>query len=53
MAEPFWTFSRVRIAYGPPIDLSGYYGQRKSEPLLQEVTNLLMSRLAELGRQTR
>ena len=49
MVEPFCTFSRVRVSYGSAIDLSGYSGKRKSELLLREVTDLLMSRLAELS----
>jgi 1-acyl-sn-glycerol-3-phosphate acyltransferase len=49
MVDPFWTLSRVRVAYGEPIDLSAYYGRRKSQELLREVTDLLMQRLAELG----
>jgi len=35
--------------YGEPIDLSAYYGRRMTHPLLMEVTDLLMRRLAKLG----
>lgn len=49
MVEPFRTPSRVRVTYGEPIDLSEFYGRRKSQNLLREVTDLLMQRLAELG----
>jgi 1-acyl-sn-glycerol-3-phosphate acyltransferase len=49
MVDPFWTPSSVRVTYGEPVDLSAYYGQRKSQELLREVTDLLMQRLAELG----
>lgn len=49
MVEPFCTLSRVRVVYGEPIDLSEFYGRRKSQELLREVTDLLMQRLAELG----
>ena len=49
MVDPFWTLSRVRVTYGKPIDLSAYFGQRKTQEVLREVTDLLMERLAELG----
>lgn len=49
MISPLYTFTRVRVDYGDPIDLTAYYGRRTSPELLQEVTDLLMRRLAELG----
>jgi len=49
MVEPFCTRSRVRVTFGDPIDLSAYYGRRKSQAVLLEVTNLMMTRVAELG----
>lgn len=49
MTDPFWTPSRVRMTYGDPIDLSEYYGRRKNQETLREVTDLMMRRLAELG----
>jgi 1-acyl-sn-glycerol-3-phosphate acyltransferase len=49
MVAPFHTFARVRLVYGEPIDLSGFYGRRITQDLLQEVTGELMRRLAELG----
>lgn len=49
MVEPFLTPCRVKVIYGDPIDLSSFVNRRKSPQLLQEVTTLLMSRLAELG----
>ncbi len=49
MVAPFHTFSRVRVKYGEPIDLSAYLGRRISQELLREVADLLRSRLAELG----
>ena len=49
MLEPFFTLCRVRVVYGDPIDLSEYYGKRKSQVVLREVTELMMTRLAELG----
>ena len=52
MVAPFFTFSRVRVTYGEPIDLSHYADQRKSQELLREVSDFLMSKLAELGGTT-
>jgi 1-acyl-sn-glycerol-3-phosphate acyltransferase len=49
MIEPFYSFSRVRVVYGDPIDLSPYYGRKTSPELLQEVTDLMMRRLGELN----
>lgn len=49
MVEPFMTRCRVSVTYGEPVDLSEYHGRRSTPELLAEVTNLLMSRLAELG----
>jgi 1-acyl-sn-glycerol-3-phosphate acyltransferase len=49
MLATLYTFRHVRITYGDPVDLSQYYGRRTSEELLQEVTDLLMGRLAALG----
>lgn len=49
MIEPFYSPSRVRVTYGTPIDLSPWQGQRKSQEVLQALTDLLMRKLAELG----
>lgn len=49
MVQPFHTFSRVRLRYGSPVDLSGYYGQRLTPELLQAVTDELMAVLAATG----
>src|SRR5262245_40081247 len=49
MVAPFVKFCRSHVTYGEPVDLSAYYGRRISQPLLDEVTHMLMSRLAELG----
>jgi hypothetical protein len=49
MIAALYTFTRVRVVYGDPIDLSAYYGKRISQELLKEVTDFLMRRLAELG----
>ena len=49
MVAPFYTRCRVKIVYGDPIDLSAYYGRKRTRTLLREVTDLLMRQLAELG----
>lgn len=52
MIAPFYTFSDTSLVYGDPIDLSGYYDRRASRDVLEEVTTLMMQRLAELGNTT-
>ena len=49
MIGTLFAFRHVRITFGDPVDLSSYYGKRTSPELLQEVTDLLMGRLASLG----
>lgn len=49
MVEPFYSFSKTSLVYGDPIDLSAYYDLRASKDVLEEVTTLMMQRLAELG----
>ncbi len=49
MVEPFYNFCRVRMTYGEKIDLSDYYDKKLTQELLHDVTDLLMSHLAELG----
>jgi 1-acyl-sn-glycerol-3-phosphate acyltransferase len=49
MVAPFFLRCRTRVYYGDPIDLSEYSKQRKTQELLKNVTDLLMSRLGELG----
>lgn len=44
---------RVRVNYGDPIDLSRYYAQPISRKLLEEVTRVIMGRLAELEQELR
>lgn len=41
--------ARTRLIYGDPIDLSAYRGEKKSQELLHEVTDLIMTTLADLG----
>jgi 1-acyl-sn-glycerol-3-phosphate acyltransferase len=42
--------SRVRVTFGPPVDLSPYYGRPIDRKLLEEVTATLMHRIAALER---
>ena len=49
MIATLFAVGRVQITFGDPVDLSMYYGRRTSDELLQEVTDLLMGRLAALG----
>lgn len=41
--------ARTRLVYGPPIDLSQFRGQRKSPELLHEITETIMTAIAQLG----
>ncbi len=49
MVDPFIHRSRVRVTYGEPIDLSEFHRKKTTPELLNEVTDLIMSRLAETG----
>ena len=49
MIDPFIRRSRVRVTYGTPIDLSEFHDRKLTTELLHEVTDLIMSRLAETG----
>jgi len=49
MVAPFLRFCRVRVTFGPPVILSQYYGRRINQELLDQVTDILMRRLARLG----
>lgn len=49
MVRSFLTPSRVRVVYGDPVDLAAYRAQPKSRDVLEEVTELLMDRLRQLG----
>jgi 1-acyl-sn-glycerol-3-phosphate acyltransferase len=49
MVGALYTWTRARVTYGDPVDLTAYYGRRSSPELLQEVTDLLMEHLAALG----
>lgn len=41
--------AKTRVIYGDAIDLSAYRGKKKTQEMLQEVTDLIMTRLADLG----
>jgi 1-acyl-sn-glycerol-3-phosphate acyltransferase len=49
MLSSLYTFTRVRITWGDPVDLSAYYGRRITSELVREVTDFIMARLALLG----
>jgi 1-acyl-sn-glycerol-3-phosphate acyltransferase len=52
MIEPFFTFTRVRVTYGDPIDLSAFYDRPMSESLVREATDYMMAALARLGAES-
>ena len=43
-----WPSRGVAVIFGPPVELSAYYGQPINRSLLKDVTALLMRRIAEL-----
>jgi 1-acyl-sn-glycerol-3-phosphate acyltransferase len=49
MVAPFLTRSRVRVDFGPPVDLSAYDGSRVTPTILSDVSRMLMHKLAEAG----
>jgi len=49
MIDPFYNFGPVTVYYGDPIDLSAYYDRKPTQDVLQEVTDIMMARIAELG----
>jgi 1-acyl-sn-glycerol-3-phosphate acyltransferase len=49
MVAPFLMFNRVHVRYGERINLDAYYGRRTTPELLEEVTDLLMQHVAQLG----
>jgi 1-acyl-sn-glycerol-3-phosphate acyltransferase len=44
----FWPFGRVRVTYGPPLDLSSDEDRPIGRKLIREVTDLLAARLERL-----
>lgn len=51
MVKPFYTFQRVWIEFGEPLDLSQWHARGMDRAVLQEVTDLMMERIRDLGRQ--
>ncbi|MBW3540574.1 MAG: 1-acyl-sn-glycerol-3-phosphate acyltransferase [Planctomycetes bacterium] len=51
LVVPFFRPARVRLAYGDPLDLSPWAGQKATPAVLHEVAAAMMERLAELGQQ--
>jgi len=49
MVRCFITPTRTTLTYGDPIDLSAWTGSRLTQETLREVSDLMMTRLAELG----
>lgn len=49
MVDSFCRFSRVRVIYGDPIDLSQFEGRKANQELLREATAVMMQHLAALG----
>lgn len=49
MVKPFYTPAEASVVYGDPIDLSAYYDCKHTKEVLEEVTTLMMWKLAELG----
>jgi 1-acyl-sn-glycerol-3-phosphate acyltransferase len=49
IGAPFYTPARVRVQFGPPIDLSEFHDAKKTQELLNQITRLIMTRLAHLG----
>ena len=48
MIEPFFDFGKVRVTFGPAIDLRAYLGKPMNPDLMREVTDLIMDRLGAL-----
>lgn len=49
MVMPFLYPTRVRVSYGPPIDLTPYRDRPRDTQTVNEVTDLMRRKLAELG----
>ncbi|OYD09737.1 lysophospholipid acyltransferase family protein [Paludifilum halophilum] len=45
---PYRLFRRVRIVFGPPLDLSDYRGNRFTSQAIREVTERMMDRIGDL-----
>ena len=49
MGNSFLVRTRSTLTYGDPIDLSAWHGQRPTQKMLVEITDLIMQQLASLG----
>jgi 1-acyl-sn-glycerol-3-phosphate acyltransferase len=49
LVRAFFTPARVRLIYGDPILLTAYRGRKKTQELLNEVTDIIMNAVADLG----
>jgi len=49
MVKSFLMRTKAYVTYGEPIDLSDYYDHKPTPAILDEVTDILMTRLGELG----
>ncbi|HCO26283.1 MAG: hypothetical protein CME31_12170 [Gimesia sp.] len=49
MIEPFYSRADTSLVFGEAIDLSDYHAKRLTREVLEEVTTLMMWKLAELG----
>ena len=49
MVRVFFKFTRTRVTYGQPMDLSRWHDVKLSHDVLAEVTDLIMSEIAKLG----
>ncbi len=49
MLRSFFKPARVRLIYGEPIALTAFRGRKKSQELLREVTDVIMTAVANLG----
>lgn len=49
MVNSFLKRTKAYVTYGEPIDLSAYYNQKPTPAMLDEVTDVMMTHLGELG----
>ena len=49
MVAAFFKRTHATLIYGEPIDLSAWYDKKPGHTELQEVTDLIMLKLAQLG----
>ena len=49
----YWHQQRMRVRYGPPVDLSQWRGRAQGRGAAQQATELIMSKIHELGTRAR